>query len=491
VVNPAPGTWTAVIWTSAVSDSYYGPVKFTWSAERYMKFGSVSPASFDLQPGKTQWISARFRMPAQPGDHGVAIRFPSGVDDDVRHAQIPIALRTLIPTGPNGGSFGGMLTGGNGRPGAGPTQTYAFDVPPGVHNMSLALQVSDPLYLLEGVLVDPNGMQLSVQADVDEAGNLTAAMQLDRANPMPGRWRFILLLNYFTSGNQTSLPFTARIGFNTAQVTVGAPGLPNDPHNELSVSGKPLIVPITITNNGPLTQAYFADARLDGLTILPLPTFASVPAGSGCAAQLPYACFGVILPTQVHSAQFIAQSAVPITMDAAGDTGYLVGLTGAPDLTAWPVGPNTVEASVTAPEVPWGEWLMFPTLVGPFGPAGAPTTNVTTSVVAQLKPFDASVSADSGARGRDRHDPCDDNAECSAGRHDGARIHLHRLLQPDQRHPHHARAVVPRRRGGADSVQLHGRAVAARLAAVRPDGPGRRAAPIHGARCRDAPRSLK
>jgi hypothetical protein len=246
------------------------------------------------------------------------------------------------------------------------------------------------------VLVDPDGMQLSVQADVDEAGNLTAAMQLDRANPMSGRWRFILLLNYFTSGNQTSLPFSAQIGFNTAQVTVGAPGLPNDPHIKLSVSGKPLIVPIAITNNGPLTQAYFADARLEGLTTLPLPTFASLPAGSGCAAQLPYACFGVILPTQVHSAQFIAQSTVPITMDAAGDTGYLVGFTGAPDLTARTVGPNTVEASLTEPEVPWGEWLMFPTLVGPFGPGGAPTKPVNTSVIAQLKPFDASVSADSG-----------------------------------------------------------------------------------------------
>jgi hypothetical protein len=51
---------------------------------------------------------------------------------------------------------------------------------------------------------------------------------------------------------------------------------------------------------------------------------------------------------------------------------------------------------LTEPEVPWGEWLMFPTLIGPYGSAGAPPTPVTTSVLVQLKAFDAAVSADSG-----------------------------------------------------------------------------------------------
>jgi hypothetical protein len=41
-------------------------------------------------------------------------------------------------------------------------------------------------------------------------------------------------------------------------------------------------------------------------------------------------------------------------MDAFNDVGYIVGGTGAPDVYAHPVGPNSVVASVTAPEVPWG-----------------------------------------------------------------------------------------------------------------------------------------
>jgi subtilase family protein len=386
VNHPAAGTWTAVIWTSAVSATYVGPVQFSWSAENYVSFGSVSPASFNLAPGATQFVTARFLMPAEPGDQGVAIRFGSG------RSEIPIALRTLIPTGPGGGSFVGTLTGGNGRPGAGPTQTYAFDVPAGLRSMSLSLQIPDNLYLLEGVLVDPNGMQLSVEPNVDANGFSSFSMELNRASPAPGRWRFVLLLNFFTSGNELALPFTAQINFNSAEVT--APGLPNNPAIRLSASGAPLVVPVRITNNAGLAQAFFADARLNTLAALPLPTF--VAATTCGPATLPFACFGTILPTQVHSVAFLAQATARINMDVAGNTGYLVGFTGAPDIGARPVAPDTVAASLTEPEVPFGEWLMFPALVGPFGKAGAPTTPVTTTVLAQLKAFDGAVSSDVG-----------------------------------------------------------------------------------------------
>ena len=398
IVDPAPGTWTAIIWTRppGVAASYSGPVQFSWAAERYVKFGWVSPAKLHLSPGETRSISARFRMPAQPGDQGVAIRFASWGERRASHSEIPIALRTTIPIGAGGGSFSGTLTGGNGRNSTGPTQTYAFDVPPGVNNMSLALQIPDNLYVLEGLLVDPDGMQLSVEPNFDATGAPVFAMQLDRANPKAGRWRFILLVNYYTSGMEISIPFTAQIGFNTAQIT--ATGLPNDPHIGLSASGAPLVVPINITNNGGVTESYFADARLEGLTTLPFGTFPACSLNSGGApvTTLPYACFATFLPTQVRSAQFVAQATAPITMDASGDTGYIVGVTGAPDIGARPIGPDTVAASLTKPEVPWGEWVLVPALVGPFGPAGAPTTPVTTNVLARLKAFDAAVSSDYG-----------------------------------------------------------------------------------------------
>ena len=261
IVHPAPGTWTAIIWTYPPNEglSYSGPVQFTWAAENYVTFGSVAPSRVDLVPGATQYITARFLMPEQPGDEDVAIRFaPSS---GAALSEIPIALRTLIPIGPGGGSFAGRLSGGNGASTTGPTQTYAFDVPRGINSMSLSLQIPDDGYLLEGLLVDPNGMQLSVEPNFDANGNPAFSMQLDRAHPQPGRWRFVLLVDYYTSGKEISIPFMAQIGFKTSEFT--ATGLPNNPNIKLSASGPPVVVPIEITNNAGLAEAYFADARLD------------------------------------------------------------------------------------------------------------------------------------------------------------------------------------------------------------------------------------
>ena len=220
-------------------------------------------------------------------------------------------------------------------------------------------------------------------------GTPTGKLQLDRANPQPGQWRFILLVNYYSSGNEIRLPFTAQIGFDTARVSV--PGLPNDPNIKLSASGPPLTVPITITNTGGIAEAYFADARLQGLTSLTFGTFVATSV-CGSFTELPYVCFGTYLPTQVHSVTFVAKATAPINIDVENFVGYVVGVTGAPDLYARTVGPDTVAASLTEPEVPWGEWILIPSLVGPFGPAGAPTTPVATRPCSQLKPFDASVS---------------------------------------------------------------------------------------------------
>ena len=396
VVHPAAGTWTAIIWTRApgIFASYSGPVKFSWAVERYVKFGSVAPGTFTVAPGATQWVTARFTMPSQAGDQGVALRLGDGESDDMQ-SEIPISLRALIPIKHGSGSFSGTLTGGNGRPVTGPTQTFAFDVPPGVNNMALNLQISDPLNPLEGLLVDPNGMEVSVEPNFDAGGNPTGAMQLSRANPMPGRWRFILLVDLYTSGNQLTLPFTAQIGFNTAQVS--ASGLPNNPGTKLSASAAPVVVPITITNNGGLAHAYFADARVHSYTSLEFGTSPVCTNSAGqTLTQLPGVCFLAALPTQVNRVDFLAQSTVPITMDVANVAGYIVGVTGAPDLFSQPIGGGIIDASVAAPEVPWGLWELFPSEIGPYGPGGAPAAPVATAALLNLKAFDSAVTSDAG-----------------------------------------------------------------------------------------------
>ncbi|MGO9935036.1 MAG: S8 family serine peptidase [Steroidobacteraceae bacterium] len=391
IVQPVAGQWTVLVWTRppGATGSYTGPVQLTWAAERYVKLGSVSPASLDLAPGATEFIRAEFTSPSQPGDLAAAIRFDQGGEWASSQPEIPVTLRTLVQTGPTGGNFTGTLTGGNGRAGAGPTQTFEFDVPKGVDNMSLVLTIPDSGYLLEGLVVDPNGMQLSVEPNVDPFGNPQGVLQHFRSNPQPGRWKFVLLQNYFSSGNQTSLTFSARIGFNTANVT--APGLPNSASTMLSASAAPVTIAINVTNTGGITQAFFADARLSALGPSGLPQF-------NCDGifTLPGTCGFFVVPPETASVQFLAQSVVPINADAYNDVGYNVGFTGSPDLYAKSAGPNTVLASLSEPEVPFGGWVLVPSLIGPYGPAGAPTEPVTMNAFGLMQPFDAAAAADSG-----------------------------------------------------------------------------------------------
>jgi hypothetical protein len=363
-------------------------VHFTWAAEQYVEFGRVAPASFDVPPHASASFSARFNMPSAPGEIAAAIRFGQpGSAKNSPYSEIPLTLRTLIPMGPTGASFTGTLTGGNGRENTGPTQTFDFEVPAGVDNMSLSLEIADNGYLLEGLLIDPNGMELSVQGNLDPYGDPQYALQMYRFNPQPGRWQFTLLQNYLSSGNQTSLPFTARIGFNTAQVN--ASGLPDG--GALSVSATPLVVPILVTNTGAVTEAYFADARLrtPAATTLSLQPFCTY-------LSLPGACGLFFLPTEVSDIRFLAQSSLPLDMDAYNAQGYSAGGTFMPDIYAKKAGAHAAAATLAEPEVPYGPWVVAPSLIGPYGPAGAPVAPVTMNATALMLPFDSSISADSG-----------------------------------------------------------------------------------------------
>ncbi len=393
VVNPQAGTWTAVVYTrkAGVAGSYSGPIQLTWGAENYVQLGTVSPAHLTLAPGATASLTAEFSMPTQAGDLAAAIRFDRSPDAaTANYSEIPVSLRSLIRLGSSGGSFTGTLTGGNSRPAAGPTQTFAFDVPNGVNNISLALNISDSGYLLEGLLVDPQGMQLSVEVNQDPLdGSGQSALQLFHNNPQPGRWTFVLVQNFTSSGNQTSLPFTARIGFNTARIK--ATGMPDSAHVMLSASAPPVTVPIQVTNTGGVTQLYFADARLSTTSVAQLP---NQPCST--VTTLPGACGLFYLPTQVSTVAFAAQSSLPINMDAFNDVGGGVGGTGSPDIYATQIAPNSVLALLSEPEIPYSAWVSEPSLIGPYGPAGTPTAPVTTSAFVVMQEFDPAIAADSG-----------------------------------------------------------------------------------------------
>src|SRR5438094_560591 len=71
------------------------------------------PASRTLAPGATGSFSVTVKLPAQPSDQGARLVLGTGHADD---GSIPITLRSLVRLNGSGGSFQGVLTGGNGRP---------------------------------------------------------------------------------------------------------------------------------------------------------------------------------------------------------------------------------------------------------------------------------------------------------------------------------------------------------------------------------------
>jgi hypothetical protein len=118
--------------------------------------------------------------------------------------------------------------------------------------------------------------------------------------------------------------------------------------------------------------------------------------GCSAATTLPGFCAAYVVPTQTRKVKFLAQSSAPITMDAYTVAGYGVGGTGAPDIYARQVGPGTVVASLSEPEVPFGFWIAAPSLIGPYGAAGALPAPINVTAAALMKPFDPAVIADSG-----------------------------------------------------------------------------------------------
>jgi hypothetical protein len=148
---------------------------------------------------------------------------------------------------------------------------------------------------------------------------------------------------------------------------------------------------VSIVNTGTVTEAYFADARLTKLGSYTLPQ------QPGCTtATLPGTCELFQVPTQTSNIQFVAKSTVPIQMDAFNFVGVLDAVTGSPDVFARNLSANVAKAVLSEPEVPYGLWEVVPAPVGPYGPAGAPTENVTATAVALTRQWDAAVSADSG-----------------------------------------------------------------------------------------------
>ena len=384
---PAPGTWTGVVFgITAAGYGTNGTIPWRVATQRFTSFGSVTPKTFFLPPGSTRMLHVTERAPAQAGDvaGAVVLRSASGGTDAYvgpESQSVPVTLRSLVNLA-HGGTFGGVLTGGNGRPpGVGQADYFQFRVGPG--HRSLAANVSltrDRADEVGSYLIAPDGQALGFGQNTAASRNglsLTAYV----LDPAPGTWTLEIDFSGTVTGDVISQRFHGNITLDRTRAVV--PGLPDGP-SRLLAPKVPVRFKLKITNTGAAPEDYFADPRLaesKPIGIVPL---------TGTTFLLPLEVQPEwYVPTQISSISLLAKGTVPVEFDWGPGQGD-------PDLFGAPQ-PGDRAASTFAPggEVQPGYWVAGPDQFGPY-PHGAPDASVDLTLKATGKPFDPAVTVSTG-----------------------------------------------------------------------------------------------
>jgi len=390
VLHPAPGTWTGVLFGDVAADGgTNGTVGWQVSTEKFAPFGSVSPSVALLRPGQSQTFQVTASTPSSPGDADGSVVFTSNLGAGGT-STIPVTLRSEIDPA-SGGAFSGTLTGGNGRaPGQGQDEFYEFHVGSGVKNITanvtLSNDASDPI---GAYLISPDGDTFGYAQNTDPSGNPTLSATAYTLNPVPGTWTFEIAFTEPTAGNEISEPYTGNIKFNN--VSASAPGLPDSLSTKLA-AGAPVTVPVKITNNGAAPEGFFVDPRLDQTATISL---AGLDQTAGLSLPLVVEPPLWFVPSQTSSVSSASTASLPIMFDFGIDQGD-------PDISSSPPGPgplcSTTESASYAPPgglVGDGVWFAEPSECGPY-PGPAPAGTVNSSMTAQTKQFDMSVTSSTG-----------------------------------------------------------------------------------------------
>jgi hypothetical protein len=392
VTRPVAGTWTAVLYSASGPTGYTGDIQLSNDTQRAVPYGQVSPQVLSLNPGQTKPVKVSLTTPATGGDADYSVTFGSS---DGHQTTLSAVLRSLIPTKNGSGGFGGTITGGNARA-VSPAQTfsYEFDVPKGKKDLDVALKLQDPGTLVDGVLVDPNGEL----ADVNSNAFLSApnklsqgtGLQLTDANPLPGRWHFVVVVQNPVTGKQINQPFTGTVGFD--QVSVSAPALPNSASKKLA-AGQAVTVPVTVRNNGIEPVAIGVDPRTNSRQ-----TLQPQPIGGSTEVDLPELNVNApvySIPPDTSKFTVATSSTVPAQVEIQGSA---AGIDVLGDLKSAQAGSTVSVATIGEKQgyVTKGVWFADVQEIGPFGPSGAPAGHSSYTASIQTAGFDAAVTSSTG-----------------------------------------------------------------------------------------------
>ncbi|MFI5607792.1 hypothetical protein [Amycolatopsis sp. NPDC051903] len=264
------------------------------------------------------------------------------------------------------------------------------------------MKLQDPGTVLDGVLVDPNGELADVNSNVFLGSPTTlqqgTGLQLTDANPLPGRWHLVLVVQNPVTGKQLEQPFTGTVGFD--QVVVSAPALPDSASKKLA-AGQAVSVPVTVRNTGVEPIAIGVDARtnaqqtlqpqpIQGSTEVNLPEFnADAPVYS--------------IPPDTSKFTVATSSTVPAQVELQGSA---AGIDVLGDLKAAQAGSTVSVATIGEKQgyVTKGVWFADVQEIGPFGAAGAPAGHASYTASMRTAGFDSAVTSSTG-------DPYDQSAD--------------------------------------------------------------------------------
>jgi hypothetical protein len=396
VANPPAGKWTALFYTlqdnSATTPPTIGtsgPIQWNATTSQFAPAGPISPNSLTLAAGATKTATLSVTSPGAAGDTDQSVVVSSGL----AQTTIPVTVRTTVPTDASGGTFQGVLTGGNGRAGAqAQANYYTFTVPKGAKNVHAEIDLAnDTGDILTGYLIDPTGQNLGYSSNVTEDasgnGESTTSVDLYHAQPAPGQWTIALQWANPVSGMELQEPFTGTIGFGKLPISS------NLPTGATLKNGTAHTYQVTIHNSGQAPEAYFVDPRLSSTVTLALPnqntnvdaSSLTLPLAGSVAGGPPFPYYAV--PTETSQISETLTGSAPVNFDSS----YFPG---DPDLEGIQAG-DSASLTYSNAEISPGFWDLNPSEIGPYT-SGAPAVTAAATFSAVTKAFDSSVSSSSG-----------------------------------------------------------------------------------------------
>ncbi|MGO9911459.1 MAG: S8 family peptidase [Acidimicrobiales bacterium] len=401
VANPAAGTWTAVFFTEkngATSGGIGTSGTIQWQAitSEFAPAGTISPSTLTIPHGSTSTAKFTAKSPATSGDtsQSIVLRTVGGATNTV-----PVTVRTMVPIGKNGGTFKGVLTGGNGRGNPAQMNSYVFDVPKGLHDVDVSAAFGDTNDAVAAFLLDPEGEAVASSSSVTVNSKDTGIISTRDVNvykdaPQAGAWTLVLDWLSPVSGSELSESFDGAVRFD--QVSISS-SLPKSTSTELK-RGKHYSYDVTVKNTGLSPEAFFVDPRTSGTASVAL----ADQNGSAQGMSLPLAP-GTTFPIYLVPADTSGISAsltgnVPVTFDTEP-------FTGDPDLSPDVAAPGVKESQsgdkaslrfTTSGEVMPGYWYLNPSEIGPYGSTGAPAATATAVFDAITQAFDPTVKSSTG-----------------------------------------------------------------------------------------------